>query len=84
MEDCYKEDIFIVCKETNFNNEEEFEVYDVGFIDKDNLSIPHLQLRERYNYNLKYYAILESNLGNKDYIINLIKKGINSILYTYV
>lgn len=84
MKDCYKEDIFIVCKETNFDNEEEFEVYDVGFVDKDNLRIPFLQLRERYNINLKYYAILESKLDVKDYIINLIKKGIDSILYTYV
>lgn len=83
MNDCYKEDIFIVCKETNFNTSQVV-VYDVGFVDKDNLRIPFLQLRERYNINLKYYAILESKLDVKDYIINLIKKGIDSILYTYV
>lgn len=83
MNDCYKEDIFIVCKEINFNTNQVV-VYDVGFVDKDNLRIPFLQLRERYNINLKYYAILESKLDVKDYIINLIKKGIDSILYTYV
>ena len=83
MNDCYKEDIFIVCKETNFNTNQVV-VYDMGFVDKDNLRIPFLQLRERYKINLKYYAILESKLDVKDYIINLIKKGIDSILYTYV
>lgn len=83
MNNCYKEDIFIVCKETNFNTNQ-VAIYDVGFVDKDNLRIPFLQLRERYNINLKYYAILESKLDVKDYIINLIKKGIDSILYTYV
>ena len=83
MNDCYKEDIFIVCKETNFNTNQVV-IYDVGFVYKDNLRIPFLQLRERYNINLKYYAILESKLDVKDYIINLIKKGIDSILYTYV
>ena len=57
MNDCYKEDIFIVCKETNFNTNQVV-VYDVGFVDKNNLRIPFLQLRERYNINLKYYAIL--------------------------
>ena len=83
MNDCYKEDIFIVCKETNFNTNQVV-IYDVGFVDKDNLRITFLQLRERYNINLKYYAILESKLDVKDYIINLIKKVIDSILYTYV
>lgn len=83
MNDCYKEDIFIVCKETNFNTNQVI-VYDVGFVDKNDLLIPFLQLRQRYNANLKYYAILESKLDIKDYIVNLIKKGIDSILYTYV
>lgn len=77
------EDIFIVCKETDIETGECI-VYDVGFVVKDDLSIPVLQLRSRYNSNLEYYAMLESSLVSKDYIISLIKKGIKSILYTYV
>ena len=77
------EDIFIVCKEMNFDNNEII-VYDVGFLIENNISPRVLQLRETYNPRLKYYAILKSNLDSKDYIKGLIKKEISSILYTYV
>lgn len=83
MEEYYKEDIFIVCKEINPVTGD-CVVYDVGFVDKNKVRIPVLQLRQRYNFNLEYYAILESKLDLKEYITNLIEKGISSILYTYV
>ena len=77
------EDIFIVCREASRNTEEVI-VYDVGFCFKDNLNLTFLSLKQRYNPELKYYAILESNLSGKEYIISLIEKQIPSILYTYV
>lgn len=78
-----KKDILIVCREVNRITEECI-VYDVGFVDKDDLRLPILRLRETYNPELRYYAILEENLESKDYIVSLIKKQINSILYTYI
>lgn len=77
------EDMFIVCKEAD-KDSGEIIIYDIGFVIKDNINLKFLQIRQRYNYELKYYAILESNLDNKEYITNLIKKGISSILYTYI
>lgn len=78
-----QEDILIVCRETNFNTDE-FVVYNIGYLIKDDLSIQYFQLRQRYNPELEYYAILKSNLGIKDYIVSLIEKKVSSILYTYV
>lgn len=83
MQERYKEDVLIVCRETNFNTGECI-VYDVGYVDENDLCIPHLQLRSRYNAELEYYAILKSQLELKDYIVSLIKKKVPSILYTYV
>lgn len=77
------EDIFIVCREVNRNTNEVI-VYDVGFWIKDNISVALLSIRQRFNPELKYYAIFESNLSGKEYIISLIKKQISSKLYTYV
>lgn len=77
------EDIFIVCREVNRNTNEVI-VYDVGFWIKDNISVALLSIRQRFNPELKYYAIFESNLSGKEYIISLIKKQIPSKLYTYV
>lgn len=77
------EDIFIVCREVN-RNTNEVVVYDVGFWIKDNISVALLSIRQRFNPELKYYAIFESNLSGKEYIISLIKKQISSKLYTYV
>ena len=78
-----QEDMFIVCRETDPKTGDVI-VYDVGFVDKDKIRIQLLQLRSTYNINLKYYAMLESKLDLKDYIIGLIKKEVSSILYTYV
>lgn len=79
-----EQDIFIVCKETNLETGQCI-VYDIGFVEKNNLNIGVLHLRERYNLStLRYYAILEQYLENKDYIISLIKKDIKSILYTHI
>lgn len=77
------EDIFIVCREVNRNTNEVI-VYDVGFWVKNNISVALLSIRQRFNPELKYYAIFESNLSGKEYIISLIKKQIPSKLYTYV
>ena len=77
------EDIFIVCREVNRNTNEVI-VYDVGFWIKDNISVALLSIMQRFNPELKYYAIFESNLSGKEYIISLIKKQISSKLYTYV
>lgn len=77
------EDIFIVCREVNRNTNEVI-VYDVGFWIKDNISVALLSIRQRFNSELKYYAIFESNLSGKEYIMSLIEKQIPSKLYTYV
>lgn len=77
------EDMFIVCREVNPITGKVI-VYDIGFVDKDNIHLQALQIRSRYNSSLKYYAMLESKLDLKDYIVSLIEKRIDSILYTYV
>lgn len=81
--DFREEDLLIVCRETNRTTGECI-VYEVGFLDKDNILIRPLRIRQRYNPELEYYAILESELLNKDYIFTLIKKKVKSVLYTYV
>lgn len=77
------EDAFVVCREVNSNTGEVI-VYDIGWVVKDDVNLTRLQLRQRYNANLKYYAMSEEGLNSKEYVVNLIKKGISSILYTYV
>lgn len=76
-------DILVVCKETDLKTDKCI-IYDIGYLDKDKLNVQCLQLRSRYNPELKYYGILEQNLNAKDYIISLIEKGVESILYTYI
>ena len=77
------EDALVVCREVNPNTGE-CSVSDIGWVVKDNINLWLLEIRGRYNSNLKYYAISEEGLNSKDYVVGLIKKGVNSILYTYI
>ncbi len=78
-----EQDLLIVCREVN-RATGECTVYEIGFLVKDNISLTILRWRQRFNTELEYYAILESELSNKDYIFSLIKKKIKSVLYTYI
>ena len=51
------------------------------------ISISALQIRQRYNSDIKYFVIKKENCTSQellDYVLNLIKNNIKSDLYTYV
>lgn len=77
------EDAFVVCKEINPETGECI-VYDIGWVVKDKINLNVLQIRQRYNHTLKYYAMSPEGYNSKDYIVGLIKKGLSSSMYTYV
>ena len=80
----YNNDIAIVCKEKCYYGSE---VYFTGWLIKDNLKINLLKLRMRYNPELEYYAMIDKTYKSeieREYVINLIKNGIRSNLYTYI
>lgn len=49
--------------------------------------IKQLELRQRFNTDLKYFVMFKKDYDDEDkinYVLGLIKKGIASDLYTYV
>lgn len=51
------------------------------------ISISALQIRQRYNSDIKYFVIKKENCTSQellDYVLNLIKNNIKSDLYTYI
>ena len=75
------DDIVIICRETS-KETGEVAVYEIGSCKSCNLTA--LRIRQRFNLDIKYYAVLKSNMSNIDYIFALIKKEITSLLYTYI
>lgn len=74
-------DIVIICREIN-KKTGEVAVYKIDL--GEDCNVNGLRLRQRLNQDLKYYAVLKSNMSNQDYIFALIKKEIPSLLYTYI
>lgn len=85
-EEKFTQDAAIICRES-FPGCDKVEVYFIGWLIKDRLSINYMKIRMRYNPEFEYYAMLDKTYESeidREYAMNLIKKKIKSQLYTYI
>lgn len=81
----FTQDAAIICREQA--GSDKVEVYFIGWLIKDRMSIPYMKIRMRYNPEIEYYAMLDKTYNSeidREYTMNLIEKKIKSQLYTYI